>query len=101
VTIAARGDLVVPVPRTAAPGMTQVVVPLTGPDAHAALPASVEATRALQLAVAGLPPPCRTFGEALQDQAVGEGISAAEDLLGAVAVAGAAWADVRGAGAGR
>ena len=38
VSIAARGDLVVPVPRSRAPGATQVVVPVDGLHAHDALP---------------------------------------------------------------
>ncbi|HEY9558986.1 MAG TPA: hypothetical protein VIR58_19780, partial [Acidimicrobiales bacterium] len=84
VSIAARGDLVVPVPRTAAPGATEVVVPLIGPSAHDALPGSAEAGRELALALAGLPPTCQSLGSALADQLVGEGISLGEDALGAL-----------------
>jgi len=87
VSIAARGDLVVPVPRTVAPGATEVVVPVVGPHAHDALPGSPAAARELGLALAGLPPTCQPFAAALTDQVVGEGISWAEDTLGA-----AAWA---------
>lgn len=97
VSIAARGDLIVPVPRSRAPGMDSVVVPLTGTSAHSDLPGSDAATRELALALAGLPPGCQSFREALLDQAVGEGISLLEDMAGAVGFLTAARADVRGA----
>lgn len=92
VSIGARGDLVVPAPRIGAPGATRVLVPLAGPKAHDSLPGSPEATRELSLALAGLPPTCRGLGHALTDEVVGEAISYGEDLLGAVAWAGAAGA---------
>jgi hypothetical protein len=97
VSIAARGDLIVPVPRSAAPGMEEVVVALAGPDAHSDLPGSDQATRELGLALAGLPPGCQSFGQALLDQAVGEGISLAEDMVGAGAFLLGARFDVRSA----
>jgi hypothetical protein len=96
VSISARGDAVVPVPRSRAPGMEEVVVPLTGRDAHSDLPASTEATRELALAQAGLPPGCQSFREALLDQGTGEGISLLEDLAGAGGLVLAVRADVRG-----
>lgn len=85
VSIAARGDLVVAVPRTAAPGAVQVVVPVSGMAAHERLPGSPEVARELALALAGRPPGCQSFRTALVDQVVGEGISGAEDALGALA----------------
>jgi hypothetical protein len=91
VSIAARGDLVVPVPRTAARGAEQVVVPLSGLHAHDALPGSPEAQRELQLALAGRPPGCRSFGDAFTDQLVGLGVSELEDSIGAVAWVAAGW----------
>lgn len=91
VSIAARGDLVVPVPRTAARGADQVVVPLSGLHAHDALPGSPEAQRELQLALAGRPPGCQSFGDAVTDQVVGLGISELEDSLGAMAWVAAGW----------
>jgi hypothetical protein len=84
VSIAARGDLVVPVPRTRLPGAPQVVVGVTGLHAHDALPGSPEAARELSLALAGLPPTCTSLWSALTDQIVGQGISAGEDSLGAL-----------------
>lgn len=85
VSIAARGDLVVPVPRTAAPGAVQVVVPVAGASAHDRLPGSPETARELVLALAGLPPGCQSFRAALVDQLAGEGISGAEDAVGSLA----------------
>lgn len=97
VSIGARGDLIVPVPRTVTPGMDEVTVGLAGPSAHSDLPGSPQATRELGLALAGLPPGCQGLWEALLDQGVGEGISLAEDAAGAVALGLAARADVRAA----
>ena len=101
VSIAARGDVVVPVPRSRAPGMDEVVVPLTGRGAHSTLPSSAEATRELALAQAGLPPGCQSFGSALLDQAAGEGISLVEDFVGAGGLTVAIRSDVRGPGGAR
>lgn len=89
-SVAARGDPVVPVPRTLAPGAATITVSVTGPGAHDALPGSVEATREIALAVGGLPPSCRNRGDRLVDVAVGHGISAAHDGAGAALVALAA-----------
>jgi hypothetical protein len=90
VSIAARGDLVVPVPRTAVAGVPQAVVPVSGVHAHDALPGSPEAARELALALAGLPPTCTTWRQAVADQLTGEAISWGEDSLGALAWIGAA-----------
>ncbi len=95
VSIAARGDLIVPVPRSVAPGMDEVVLPIMGTSAHSDLPGSPAATRELALALAGLSPGCQSFREALLDQGVGEGISLVEDLAGAIGFFTAARADVR------
>lgn len=84
-SIAARGDLVVPVPRTVVAGAEEVVVPLAGFHAHDQLPGSAEAARELALALAGLPPGCQSFRAALLDQVAGEAISWAEDTAGSVA----------------
>jgi hypothetical protein len=97
VSIAARGDLVVPVPRSVAPGMHEVVVPVAGLSAHDELPGHAATTRELSLALAGLPPGCRSFGQALLDQGVGEGISMLTDLAGAAGFLLGVRADVRSA----
>lgn len=90
VSIAARGDLVVPVPRTAVAGAREVVVPVMGLHAHDALPGSPAAARELALALTGLPPTCQSVKDVLIDQFLGEGISWAEDSLGAQGWAAAA-----------
>ncbi len=90
VSIAARGDLVVPVPSTRVSGAPQVVVPVTGTSAHDRLPGSPEAQRELALALAGAPPTCTSFRSALVDQAVGEAIAMGEDVLGIVGTSVAA-----------
>ncbi|MDH4335453.1 MAG: peptidoglycan DD-metalloendopeptidase family protein [Chloroflexota bacterium] len=95
VSIAARGDLIVPVPSTRAPGAVEVVVSLTGPDAHTDLPGSAAANRELRLALAGLPPGCRSFDDALRDQLTGEAISYGEDLVGALGWAVTSGTDLR------
>lgn len=95
VSIAARGDVIVPVPRSVAPGMEEVVLPLTGLSAHSDLPGAPAATRELALALGGLPPGCQSFRAALLDQGMGEGISLLEDMAGAVGFLAAARADVR------
>jgi hypothetical protein len=97
VSIAARGDVVVAVPRSRAPGMAEVVVPIVGRSAHRDLPGSDAATRELGLAIAGLPPTCQGFADALVDQGVGEGISLVQDLAGAAGFLVAARSDVRAA----
>ncbi|HEX4866307.1 MAG TPA: peptidoglycan DD-metalloendopeptidase family protein [Acidimicrobiales bacterium] len=84
-SIAARGDLVVPVPRTVVDGAEQVVVPVDGLTAHDQLPGSTEAGREVALAVGGLPPGCLGFGEALLGHLEGEVVSLGEDTLGSSA----------------
>ncbi|MGQ0831809.1 MAG: peptidoglycan DD-metalloendopeptidase family protein [Microthrixaceae bacterium] len=84
VSVAARSDLVVPVPRTAAPGMQSAVVPVDGVRAHDALPGAASAAREVALATAGLPPTCTSLGAALRDHLVGAGIAWAEDTAGAL-----------------
>jgi hypothetical protein len=82
VSVAARGDLVVPAPRTEAAGLTSAVVPLVGLDAHSRLPGADRTTRELALARAGLPPVCVGFGDALADEAAGAAIGFGETVTG-------------------
>lgn len=90
-SIGARGDLVVPAPRTiVGNGSASTVVPIDGISAHDQLPGSPAARREIALAVAGRPPTCRSFQQALGDALVSEGIDALEDDL----TAAAAWAPV-------
>jgi hypothetical protein len=86
-SIAARGDLVVPVPRTDLPDAPAVVVPLAGATAHEALVADPRARREVALALAGRPPTCASLRDVLLDGATGEAVSWIEDLLGAALAA--------------
>lgn len=87
VSIAADGDLVVPVPRTTLAGATQVVVDLPGisPLAdHSRLPGSAEAHREIALAVSGRPPTCSSWLAALQRVGFGEAVGSGTDAFGAL-----------------
>ena len=79
-SVAARGDPIVPVPRARLAGAPEVIVPLAGLQAHDELPGSPAATRELGLALAGAPPTCESLGDALVDQLVGVTISRLEQL---------------------
>jgi hypothetical protein len=85
-SVAARGDLVVPLPRTRAPGATVATVSLVGPSAHDELPGAPATTRELALAVSGRPPSCRSRPDRVADVVVGHTIASGQDLLGAVAL---------------
>jgi len=89
-SIAARGDFVVPSPRSRLPGATYAVISVPTLNNHNALPGSAAATREIALARAGLAPTCEGLGDALADAVVGQFIATAEDMGGiALAVAGA------------
>lgn len=81
VSVAARSDFVVPVPRTALRGAPQAVVSLMSATAHSDLPGHRGTTRELLLALDGRPPSCKDLVEAVADHAVGTGISWTEDQL--------------------
>lgn len=87
VSIAARGDLVVPVPRTVVDGEPHAVVPMVGPSVHSELPGAPEATREIALAVAGMGPTCASLADAVADAAAGQAISIAADAYGMSRVA--------------
>ena len=89
-SIAARGDVVVPGPRTAAPGARSVTVDVTGLDAHSRVPGAEPTTRELALALADRPPSCRGLTAAVGDLVTGEAIalSEARASLAAAATAG-------------
>jgi hypothetical protein len=86
VSIAARGDVVVPAARSRVAGRPSAVVSLTHPDAHGRLPGAPETTREIALALQGRPPTCRTLGQAMSDAAAGEAISFTTDAIGASAL---------------
>ena len=81
VSIAARGDLVVPSPRARLEGATNVVVPVDGLTAHDQLPGSPQATREIGLAIAGLGPSCESAGDAVLDAVGGDLIGNFEHAL--------------------
>ncbi|MBK9178907.1 MAG: peptidoglycan DD-metalloendopeptidase family protein [Acidimicrobiales bacterium] len=81
VSIAARGDLVVPAGSTRLDGAANATVSLVGLHAHDELPGSPAATREVALAVTGAAPSCRTLGQALADVAVPDLVSEAEAAL--------------------
>ncbi|MCX7619257.1 MAG: peptidoglycan DD-metalloendopeptidase family protein [Acidimicrobiales bacterium] len=81
VSIAARGDLVVPSPRSKVGGEPARVIPLAGPSAHSRLPGDPRTTEEIRAAIAGLPARCRSFGEALVDEVTGVTIDAVETAL--------------------
>lgn len=82
VSIAARGDLVVPAPRTQVDGARNVTVPESGKDAHGDLVASDVTTHELSLALAGMPQRCIGVWDLLNDEVSGRGISYVQDVLG-------------------
>ena len=88
-SVAARGDLTVPAPRTrVAGGPPPVVVDLVGPTAHDRLPGDPRTTREIALAVAGWPPTCRSPAAEVADEVVGGAVSWGEDALGAALATG-------------
>jgi hypothetical protein len=87
-SIAARGDVVVPAPRTLLPGAAHVVVSSTGLNRHGTLPGSVEARRETALALADRPPTCQALLDAIVDVATAMAVERVEDAA-AAALAGA------------
>jgi hypothetical protein len=88
VSIAARGDVVVAAPRTRVAGAVNVTVPVGGPGAHGDLVGSGEATAEVARALAGLPPGCESWADALADVATGHAVSLVEDQAGALVARG-------------
>lgn len=84
VSIAGRGDLVVAAPHTEVAGATNVTVPVAGRSAHGDLVGSDAATGEMARSLAGQPPGCESWGDAVADVVAGHTISAAEDHIGAV-----------------
>lgn len=81
-TVAARGDLIVTADKANVAGRPSAIIDLSGPHAHAALPGAADTTRELALGLAGLPPACQGFADALQDAVVSEVVSAITDGVG-------------------
>jgi len=81
VSIAAQRDPVVPSPDAHLDGADNVIVPVGGLDAHAALPGSTAATREMALALAGLPPACESASDAVLDAIWGDLLHNGEQFL--------------------
>ncbi|HEX6423781.1 MAG TPA: peptidoglycan DD-metalloendopeptidase family protein [Acidimicrobiales bacterium] len=88
VSIAARGDVVVAAPRTRVAGAVNVTVPVSGRGAHADLVGSDAATAEVARALAGRPPGCESWHDALADVVTGHAVSLAEDQAGALVARG-------------
>jgi hypothetical protein len=86
-SIAARGDLVVALPRSRVDRAVNVTVPGAGPSAHGEVVGSDAATAEMARALAGEPPGCESWDDALADVLTGHAIAAAEDQVAAVAAA--------------
>jgi hypothetical protein len=81
ISIAARGDAVVPSPDAEWPGATNTIVPIAGLDAHTDVLGATATTRELSLALAGLPPSCRSATDAVLDAIGGDLIAKGERFL--------------------
>jgi hypothetical protein len=90
ISIAARGDFVVPTPRSQLSGADNVVVTVPGGgNDHSALPGSVAAQREMALALAGQPPTCESASDVAADALAGHAIDNAERAATAAAVGAA------------
>src|SRR5690606_16529136 len=87
VSIAARGDLTVAAPQTEGSGAANVTVPLAGPPAHGDLVCSAGATAEAARALAGQPPGCEPWHDAVADVVGGHAVSYVTDQLGALSLA--------------
>jgi hypothetical protein len=85
-SIAGRTDLVVPAPRARLGGASNVTVSARD---HDSLPRSPAAEREMALALAGMPPTCQDFTDAMAATVIGSHIAKTEDALGAGLWAGA------------
>lgn len=85
-SVAARGDPVVPVARTRAGSAATTTVSVGGLSAHDDLPAASATTREIALAVAGLPPTCRSVADRVVDEVSGRAVAGTHDAAGAVLV---------------
>lgn len=82
-TVGARGDMVVTGDKTSVDGHPSAMLDLFGPAVHHDLPASAGTTRELALALAGMAPTCRGWGDKVQDATIPEIIGFTENAFGA------------------
>ena len=83
-SIGGRWDFFVPSDRTELQGSREVTVSPAGFLDHSTLPGSPQAQREIALALAGMPPTCQGFADAMVDAVVSDRLSWAEDLAGQV-----------------
>lgn len=82
VSIAARGDVIVPAPRSRVEGARNVTVPGMGLGVHGDMVGGDAVTEELSLALAGMAQRCVSPWDAVGDELVGHGIAYIEDLGG-------------------
>lgn len=87
-SIAARGDLVVPASATHVLAKPWVVVSSAGAHAHQDVVGSPETLREVRLHMAGLPPGCESMGDALADSWVGGSIDSLQSMASPLAELG-------------
>jgi hypothetical protein len=96
VSIAVRGDLVVPNHQSRLAGADNAVITTTGSlNEHDGLPQAAAATTELRRALAGQSPTCRSLIDALADEAAGRQTSQLTDQAAVWATATALYADGR------
>jgi len=88
VSIAASGDVVVPVPNAQVAGARNITVSLVGRQAHSDLVGHPETTGEIARALAGEHPRCESQEEVLREHLLGHGISFLEDAAGFTALGG-------------
>jgi hypothetical protein len=81
-SVAGRADVVVASPRSRLPGAHNVVVTVDGLHDHSALPRSGAVQREVALAVAGLPPTCRSRADVAVDALVARAVRHEQRLAG-------------------
>ncbi|HEX5367705.1 MAG TPA: hypothetical protein VFW63_13710, partial [Acidimicrobiales bacterium] len=83
-SLGARGDPIVPAPRTQVDGAVNVTLPVSGPGAHTAVVTSPAAAAEVARALADQPPGCQPWHDVLADVLVGQAVTGLESHLGAV-----------------
>jgi hypothetical protein len=81
-SIAASGDVVVASPNAQVDGARNVIVSVTGREAHSDVVGADETTDEIGRALAGAPQACRDADEVVQEKVLGHGISYLQDAAG-------------------
>jgi hypothetical protein len=96
ISIAVRGDPIVPNHQSRLAGADNAVISTTGAlNEHAGLPGAGATTDELLRALAGQPPTCRSLVDALADEAIGRQASQVQDGLGLALTGGSLYLDAR------